>query len=176
MPLLFQAHNWLFKNLFIFHCRITALKCCIGFSVVLWFINRNQPYIFLYIPSSWTSLQPPTPSHSARMSQSTRLSSLGQVANSHWLSVLHIVVYVSMLLSRFISHSLYPVVSISLFSMSASLPLPYKYVHQYHFSRFHIYALIYDVFLFSTYFTSITDSNRTDSDSSFLWLNNISLY
>jgi len=127
----------------------------------------NQPYIFLYIPSSWTSLQPPTPSHPARMSQSTRLSSLGQVANSHWLSVLHTVVYVSMLLSRFISHSLYPVVSISLFSMSASLLLPYKYVHQYHFSRFHIYALIYDVFLFSTYFTSITDSSRTDSDSSF---------
>ena len=33
----------------------------------------------------------------------------------------------------------------SLFSMPASLLLHYKYVHQYHFSRFHIYALTCDI-------------------------------
>ena len=36
-------------------------------------------------------------------------------------------------------------VSTSLFSVSASLLLPCKQVHQYHLSRFHIYALIYHI-------------------------------
>ena len=38
-----------------------------------------------------------------------------------------------------------PLVSIRLFSTSVSLFLPCKLVHLYHFSRFHIYALIYDI-------------------------------
>ena len=37
----------------------------------------------------------------------------------------------------------HPLVSISLFSTSVSLFLPCKQVHLYHFSRFHIYALLY---------------------------------
>ena len=32
----------------------------------------------------------------------------------------------------------------SLYSMPVSIFLPYKYAHQYHFSRFYIYALIFD--------------------------------
>ena len=36
-------------------------------------------------------------------------------------------------------------VSTSLFSVSASLLLPCRQVHQYHLSRFHIYALIYHI-------------------------------
>ena len=38
-----------------------------------------------------------------------------------------------------------PLVSICLFSTSVFLFLPCKPVHLYHFSRFHIYALIYDI-------------------------------
>ena len=38
-----------------------------------------------------------------------------------------------------------PLVSIRLFSTSTSLFLPCKPIHLYHFSRFHIYALIYDI-------------------------------
>ena len=38
-----------------------------------------------------------------------------------------------------------PLVSICLFSTSMSQFLPCKLVHLYHFSRFHIYALIYDI-------------------------------
>ena len=45
----------------------------------------------------------------------------------------------------------HPLVSICLFSTSVSLFLPCKLVHMYHFSRFHVYALIYDIcFLFLT--------------------------
>ena len=38
-----------------------------------------------------------------------------------------------------------PLVSIRLFSTSVSQLLPCKPVHLYHFSRFHIYALIYNI-------------------------------
>ena len=38
-----------------------------------------------------------------------------------------------------------PLVSIRLFCTAVSLFLPCKPVHLYHFSRFHIYALIYDI-------------------------------
>ena len=44
-------------------------------------------------------------------------------------------------------HHFPPLVSIHLFSTAASLFLPCKPVHLYHFSRFHIYALIIFVFL-----------------------------
>ena len=44
-------------------------------------------------PSSWTSLPAPTPSHPSRLLQSPCLSSLSHTANFHWLSILHMVVY-----------------------------------------------------------------------------------
>ena len=58
-----------------------------------------------------------------------------------------------MLLSQFISSSPFPAVSTSLFSMSASPFLPCRQVHQYHFSKFHVVALIYDICFSLTYFT-----------------------
>ena len=42
-------------------------------------------------PPSWTSVPPPTPSHTTRLSQSPGLSSWSHTANSHWLSILHMV-------------------------------------------------------------------------------------
>ena len=51
-----------------------------------------------------------------------------------------------------------PPVSVSLFSMSASLFLPCKQVHRHHFSRFHIHALIPSSFLFLIFFPRVTDS------------------
>ena len=44
-------------------------------------------------------------------------------------------------------------VSIDLFSASVSLFLLCKYDHLFHFSRFHIYVLIYNTSLFLTHFT-----------------------
>ena len=65
---------------------------------------------------------------------------------------IHISVYTSIPISQFIPpHHFPPLVSIRLFSTSVCLFLPCKPVHLYHFSRFHIYAFIYDIFL--TYFT-----------------------
>ena len=62
---------------------------------------------------------------------------------------IHISVYMSIPISQFIPPPppppFSPLVSIRLFSTSVSLFLPCKPVHLYHFSRFHIYALIYDI-------------------------------
>ena len=41
----------------------------------------------------------------------------------------------------------------SILYISVSVPAQQKKVHQYCFSRFHIYALIYDIYFFLTYFT-----------------------
>ena len=62
---------------------------------------------------------------------------------------IHISVYMSIPGSQFIPPPppchFPPLVSIHLFSTSVSLFLPCKPAHLYHFSRFHMYALIYDI-------------------------------
>ena len=55
-------------------------------------------------------------------------------------------VYVSILFSSFAPPSP-PSVSTSLFPMSASPLLPCKWIHQYHLFRFHMHALIYNIYL-----------------------------
>ena len=64
---------------------------------------------------------------------------------------IHISVYMSIPISQFKPPpplppcSFPPLVSIRLFSTSVSLFLPCKPVHLYHFSTFHIHALVYDI-------------------------------
>ena len=73
--------------------------------------------------------------------------------------------------------------STSPFSMSVSVFLPCKPVHLYHFSRFHIYVLIYDIcFSLSDLLHSVwqtlgpSTSLQMTQFCSFLWLSNILLY
>ena len=73
-------------------------------------------------------------------------SSLCYTAGSHLLSILYIFLYICQPQSPNSSHLSFPLlVSLCLFSTSVSLFLPCKLVHLYHSSRFHIYALIYDI-------------------------------
>ena len=74
-------------------------------------------------------------------------------------------------------------VCICLFSTSVSLFLPCKLVHLFHFSRFHIYALIYDIcFSLSDLLHSVWQSLGPSMSlqmtqfRSFLWLSNIPFY
>ena len=48
---------------------------------------------YTYAPSLLNPLPAPTPSPPSRLSQSPSLSSPSHAANSHWLSVLHMVMY-----------------------------------------------------------------------------------
>ena len=80
-------------------------------------------------------------------------------------------------------HRLPPLVFVRLFSTSVSQFLPCKPVHLYHFSRFHIYALIYNIcFALSDLLHSVWQSLDSSMSlqmtqfSSFLWLSNIPLY
>ena len=76
-----------------------------------------------------------------------------------------------------------PLVSIRLFSASVSQFLCCKPVHLYHFSRFHMYALIHDIcFSLSDLLHSVWQSLDASTSlqmtqfRSFLWLSNIPLY
>ena len=76
-----------------------------------------------------------------------------------------------------------PLVSIRLFSTSVSQLLPCKPVHLYHFSRFHIHVLIYDICvslsdLLHSVWQSLgpSMSQQMTQFYSFLWLSNIPLY
>ena len=96
-------------------------------------------------PPSLTSLLPPTASYPSRLLQSSNLSYLSHTENSHWFSVLHMIVYLFPCYSLHSSHPVLPLptcVSISLFSMSVSPLLSCKCVHQFHLSKFHICLLI----------------------------------
>ena len=103
------------------------------------------------------------------------------------LSILYILVYICQ--SQFPSSSHHPpptfppLVSIHLFSTSVSLFLPCKPVHLYHFSRFYMYVLIYNIwFSLSDLLHSIWQSLGPSTSlqmtqfCSFLWLSNIPLY
>ena len=74
-------------------------------------------------------------------------------------------------------------VSIRLFSTSVSLFLPCKSVHLYHFSRFHVYTLMYNICfspsdLLHSVWQSLGPSTSLQMTQfrSFLWLSNIPLY
>ena len=74
---------------FIFNWRKIALQCCIGFCHTI-----TQIILLIHI-------FPPSP-HSSRSSQSTRLRFLCYIVTSHQLSILHMLVYMSVLLCQFI--------------------------------------------------------------------------
>ena len=92
-------------------------------------------------------------------------------------------VCISVLLCPFVPVSPSPTLSTSPFSISTSPFLPCKQVHQYHFSSFHLYALLYDIsFSLSDLLHSVwqpldpSTSLQITQSHSFLWLSNIPLY
>ena len=86
---------------------------------------------------TWTSFPPPTPNHPQGCHRAPDLISLHHTANSHWLSVLQTLMYISVLLSQTLPLLLSPIVSKSLFLMAASPLQPCRFVHQCYHSKFH---------------------------------------
>ena len=128
-------------NLFFLICfnwKIIALQYCVGFC----HISIGISHRYIYVPSLLN--RPPTPLGCHRV---PGVSSLHHTGNSHWLSILHMEMYMFPCYSLNLSHSfLSPLKeTTSFFSTSASLFLPCKQVLQYHFSRFHVYALLYNI-------------------------------
>ena len=131
--LFLQKKNGFFKLIFI---GVQLLYNVVLVSAV----QQSESAICIHIsPLFWISFPFSSP-------QSTEQSSLCYIVGSHQLSVLYIVVYICQSQSPNSSHpSFPPLVSIYLFSTSVSLFPLCKQVHLYHFSRFHLYALIYDI-------------------------------
>ena len=72
-------------------------------------IHQHGSAIGIYMsPPSWASLPPSTPSHPCRLSQSPCLSSLSHIANSYWLSIVHVLVCMFSFYSLHLSHPLLP--------------------------------------------------------------------
>ena len=89
-------------NLFIFNWRIIALQYYIGFYQISTWISHR----FAYVTSHLKSLPPPSPSYPYRLLPSPGwFEFLESYACSHWLSILHMVMYVSMFLSPYLPPS-----------------------------------------------------------------------
>ena len=88
---LFFAIWKLKKNLFIFLICGKLLYNSVLVSAIQQYKSVIIIYIYIYIPSLLSLLLLPPP-HPSRSSQSARLGSLGYIATSHLLSVLHMVV------------------------------------------------------------------------------------
>ena len=89
-------------SLFIFSWRIIALQYCVFVK------HPHESAIGIHMsPPSWTSFPPPSPAHPSRLSQSPSLGSLRHTANSLWLSVLHMIVYMFACYSLNSSHLLF---------------------------------------------------------------------
>ena len=127
-----------FKNLF-FNWRKITFQCCVGFRHTKQ-ISHNYTYITCLL-----SL-PPLPSfYPSRSSQGAWQCSLCYIATSLPPLAIYFTlqcIYIDASLSIHPALSS-PTVSINPFSTFVSSFLPCRQVHHYHFSRFHIYVLVY---------------------------------
>ena len=98
---MFNAFYWIFLFVLLLFIFLLKDNCFIEFCCFLSNLNMNQPQVYIHpLP-----FETPSPSHPSRLIQSPCLSFLSHTANSPWLSILHMVMKVSMLLVPYISPS-----------------------------------------------------------------------
>ena len=86
---LLRSWQSFFYSFFFFNWRITLYRI-----VLVSAKHQHKSAIGIHLsPPSWISLPPPSPSHPTRLLQIPGLSSLSHTANSHWLSILHMVIF-----------------------------------------------------------------------------------
>ena len=129
-----------------------------NYFTILWWFWHSSTWIghrYTYVPRNWTPLSPLSPPYPSRLFQSMALGALLHVLNSHWSSILHMVMHMFQHYYLKSSHLLLLPLSSKVCSLCLSPLLPCMLDHRYYLSKFHIYVLKYTVFvsLFRTYFT-----------------------
>ena len=82
-----STRSYLFY-LFVFNWKVIVLRHCVGFChTPTWTSHR-----YTCVPSLRNLSPTPDPTRPSRLSQSPGLSSLRHTANSHWLSISHMIV------------------------------------------------------------------------------------
>ena len=129
--------------------RTSALQCCVDFCHTSTWISHR----YTFVPSLLNL--PPTSNPIPPLSVVTKYQAEFPASYSNSPLALRSTygsVHASTLLCQSLPPSPSPAASASLVSTSASLLLPWKQAHQYHFSRSHVYVLLYDICL------SVSDS------------------
>ena len=132
--------SFFFKFYFIFKLYIIVL--------VLTNIKMNLPQVYMCSPS-WTLLPPPSPYPPSGSSQCTSPKHpVSCIEPGLATRFLHDILHVSMSFSQIFPPSPSPTESIRLFYTSVSLLLSRTPGYCYPFSKFHIYALVYCIYVF----------------------------
>ena len=142
--------------------------------MVLPYIDMNQPWV--HMCSHLEPPPPPSPSHPSRSSQCTSPEHpVSCIQPGQAIRFTYDNIHVSMPFSQIIPPSLSPTESKRLFYTLVSLLLSHIQGYCYYLSKFHIYALVYCIGVFSFWLTSLciigssfTHLIRTDSNVSFL--------
>ena len=111
-------------------------------------IEMNPPQVYMCSPSQ-TLLPPPSPYHPSGSSQCTSPKHpVSCIEPGLATRFLHDILHVSMSFSQIFPPSPSPTECIRLFYTSVSLLLSRTPGYCYHLSKFHIYALVYCIYVF----------------------------